>query len=189
MAHSGVRLVFRARATSIRLVAQARARHMDCKYDLCSGGQLLGTVHRPALQPLAKPWHELEAFLADDPAASLLEYGVAAEASKAADPPPAHEVVFAGLDGAADTVYELWLPQVAAGETVILLHPPPPPLRVFNMDGEGMSAKTDSFADGHPQASSVFIRSLELRGGADLSPVQQAVGVAVILLTPPLLHY
>ena len=75
--HSGVRLVFSSDTGKIRLLAQARSDHMECIYDLCCGGQLLATHTEPAARPIlgGKPWHQLEKFLADDPAAALLAYG------------------------------------------------------------------------------------------------------------------
>lgn len=127
MAHAGVRLVFRSSATSIRLVAAARSTHMECVYDLRSEGVLIGTVVHSAPNPIAKPWHQLDDFLASDPAAALVAYSQETERSKAQTPPLPHTVTFDGLSG-TDRVYELWLPhtssvgvislEVSAGATI-----------------------------------------------------------------------
>lgn len=117
--HSGVRLVLSSDTSKIRLFAQARSDHMECIYDLRCGGELLATHIEPAVRPIpgGKPWHELESFLANDPAAALLAYGSATEQAKARGPAPVHEVVFDGLPSGT-AVIELWLPHAAS----VLVH-------------------------------------------------------------------
>ena len=69
--------------------------------------------HSTVLARPGKPWHQLAAFLAADPAAQLLAYGAAVEAAKARGPPPPHEVAFDGLP-AGEHVFELWLPHASS---------------------------------------------------------------------------
>eukprot|EP01051_Picozoa_sp_SAG22_P002587 SAG22_NODE_117_length_19289_cov_12.242574_7_plen_409_part_00 len=119
MQHSGVRLIFTSDTARIRLVCQARHDHMDCVYDLRhqASGELVASHREPAADPIpdGKPWHQLEKFLAGDPAEALLGYQQATEAAKARAPPPVHEVIFEGLQSAGGQhVYELWLPHAAS---------------------------------------------------------------------------